>query len=319
MRTITGSGGRRARDGTCTARQCAICNSPFRLPPSALRPAFTLVELLVVITIIAILIGMTLPAIQATRETARRASCQSHLTQLGTALHDYEAAHGVLPPGTVEPKGPIHNVPRGNHISWAVQLLPYIDEGVTFKHIDLAAGAYDKKNAAARGVRIAMLACPSEINVTAKELPVSSYAGCQHDVESPIDAGNAGVLFLNSRISARDVTDGVAHTIYLGEKRSGPNDLGWMSGTRATLRNTGTRINATPGEQTGRAKKKGEKLDELYVGGFGSCHPTGANFLFGDGAVRFLGNEIDMGIFKQLGNRADGKLLQGGPTREEYP
>ena len=116
------------------------------------------------------------------------------------------------------------------------------------------------------------------------------------------------MLFLNSHISARDVTDGVQHTIYLGEKQTDVDDLGWMSGTRATLRNTGTPI-----DQTGEEKP----ASDLFVGGFGAYHPAGANFLFGDGAVRFVSTAIDQEVYQQLGHRADGKLLTSGPTREE--
>ena len=139
-------------------------------------------------------------------------------------------------------------------------------------------------------------------------MPASNYAGCHHDVEAPIAENNRGVLFLNSHISARDVTDGVQHTIYLGEKQTGADDLGWMSGTRATLRNTGTPIDKTSLEKP---------ASDLYVGGFGSWHPAGANFLLGDGAVRFFNLAIDQQVYEQLGNRADGKLLTSGPTREE--
>ena len=60
----------------------------------------------------------------------------------------------------------------------------------------------------------------------------SNYAGCHNDVETPIDVDNNGVLFLNSHISAHDVTDGTSNTIYVGEKLSDQSDLGWMSGTR---------------------------------------------------------------------------------------
>ena len=198
-------------------------------------------------------------------------------------------------------------MPAGNHINWAVHLLPYLDEAATFNHVDLTAGAYDPKNAPVRSLRIAAFICPTDISERREGPVTGSYAGCHHEVEAPIDLDNHGVLFLNSHISARDVTDGLSNTIFLGEKRSGPDDLGWMSGTRATLRNTGTPIN-----EPAAAKPAGD----LAVGGFGSFHPGGAGFLFGDGATRFVSAEIDPGVFQQLGHRADGKLLQGGPTRE---
>jgi prepilin-type processing-associated H-X9-DG protein len=146
-----------------------------------------------------------------------------------------------------------------------------------------------------------------------QEIGMSNYAGCHHDLEAPIDADNHGVLFLNSRIARRDVTDGPAHTIYVGEKRVEPDDLGWMSGTRATLRNTGTPINgAPPTAAAGEAV-----VTDLAVGGFASCHAGGAHFLFGDGAVRFLSSEIDQTVLQHLGHRADGELLSGDPTRDE--
>ncbi len=314
------------------------------------RHAFTLVELLVVIAIIGILIGMMFPAVGAMREAAHRATCQSRMARIGLALQKHEAGFGLLPAGTTDPKSPVHNVPQGIQIGWLVHLLPYLDEGNTFKQIDLAAGTYAAKNEQVRMLHIAAFVCPSQVPVSTVAAPASSYAGCHNDVERPITEDNNGVLFLNSHISERDVTDGVEHTIYVGEKKVDEGDLGWMSGSRATLRNAGTPIDQTPTEpQVSRwvpkkpaappkAAEGGEVADvpddgqpeppefdeikskfppnDLYVGGFGSDHPSGAGFLFGDRAVKFLSLDIDKGIFQQLANRADGKLLKSGPTRE---
>src|SRR5262249_45290010 len=92
------------------------------------RAGFTLIELLTVIAIIAVLIALLLPSVQASRDAARRAQCRSNLLQLGVALGNYMSTHHVLPPGVVEPKGPIINVPKGYHMGWAVQLLPFLQQ-----------------------------------------------------------------------------------------------------------------------------------------------------------------------------------------------
>jgi prepilin-type N-terminal cleavage/methylation domain-containing protein/prepilin-type processing-associated H-X9-DG protein len=205
------------------------------------RTAFTLVELLVVIAIIGILVSLMLPAIQASRESARRASCTNKMSQLILAVHDFEAAHEFYPAGTVNPKGPIQNSPNGHHISWIVRILPYIEERVLYENIDTSLSAYNQKNDRARQTIVQQLLCPSSAE---DDWPYSNYAGCHHDVEAPIDANNRGVLFLNSRITRDDLKDGAAYTLFLGEKLVDNFDLGWISGTSSTLRNTGSPLNA---------------------------------------------------------------------------
>jgi prepilin-type processing-associated H-X9-DG protein len=285
------------------------------------------VELLVVIAIIGILIALLLPAVQACREAGRRTQCANNLIQLGIALYNYELGHEVFPPGVVDTKGPIRNEPHGYHMSWIVQILPQIEEGNAFRLIDFKVGVYDKKQAPVRRHTITTLHCPTAGSQS--NGADSNYAGCQNDVEAPIDTRNHGVFFLNSHIRPRDVTDGLSHTIFVGERVLDGDDLGWMSGTRATLRNTGTPPNGDrpdrldsldrppprvlpdldTAEMGNGAPPAAPRPDPLMVGGFASDHPSGVNCLFGDGSLHYISNSIDDTTFQLLGNRADGKLI----------
>jgi prepilin-type N-terminal cleavage/methylation domain-containing protein len=206
---------------------------------------FTLVELLVCIAILGIFFALLLPAVQATREAARRSACANNLLRIGLATGGYESAYGYFPPGVSDLKGPILSQARGLHHGWIERLLPYLDERLAYEKIDFATSVYDPKNAAVRKLRLPELLCPSDTVID--DGPHSSYATCQNDTESPIDADNRGAFFLNSRLRPKDITDGLAYTLFVAEKQSEGNgtDLGWMSGTRATLRNTGTELNQT--------------------------------------------------------------------------
>ena len=276
------------------------------------RSAFTLVELLVVIAIIGILVGLLLPAVQAAREAARRCQCLNNLAQLGLAVHTHEFSTEHFPSGVTNPSGPIRNEPIGQHVSWIVQILPQLEQASVYRHFDQEAGAYAASNQRARAAKIPTLYCPSspESRRYNKDEPsVSHYAGCYNDSEAPIDAENNGVLFLNSRLRFSQIMDGSSQTILLGETLVGKGNLGWASGTRATLRNTGSLQGPTKLQAERGQSSEDELPGSLVVGGFGSYHTGGAGFVFADGAVNFLSITIDAVLLKQLGNRADGELL----------
>lgn len=278
------------------------------------RRAFTLVELLVVIAIIGILVGLLLPAVQAAREAARRCNCSNNLGQLGLAVHHFEFNREHLPNGSSDSPSAPQTQNVSPNTSWVVDLLPYIEMKNIYLNIDRKIGAFAPENTEASSIRIAVMLCPSApmdyeakgiYNLTAS----SNYAGCYNDIEAPLAKDNNGLLFLNSRLRYSEVLDGLSTTILLGEKISLDDDYGWISGTRSTLRNTGT-LPVSPRVVRGRTILNAEVGPEEF-GGFGSFHGSGSNFAFADGAIRYLSRDIDPQLYQNLGNRKDGAMFGG--------
>ncbi|RUL88069.1 DUF1559 family PulG-like putative transporter [Tautonia sociabilis] len=292
------------------------------------RPGFTLIELLVVIAIIGVLIALLLPAVQSAREAARRVQCSNNLTQLILAVQNYASAHEMMPPGVVDDpgSGPIASAQIGKHYGWITQILPFIDERNAYHKLNFDTGVYAPANTTVRTASFSTFLCPSDGWIGVSTVGQSSYAGVHHDVEAPIDESNHGVFFLNSALRFDDIPDGSSNTLFIGEyKGSGAPSLGWASGTRATLRNTGGPPNAAGGPGIPPAVDAGLDPSEdppvptdpnapippaaLYVGNFSSNHPGGANFAFGDGSVRFIKSTITPRVFQFLGHRADGEVI----------
>jgi prepilin-type N-terminal cleavage/methylation domain-containing protein/prepilin-type processing-associated H-X9-DG protein len=298
----------------------------------SLGRGFTLVEMLSVVAVIAVLIALLLPAVQSARERARHVSCSNNMMQLALAIGNYASAHRTLPPGSVNETGPVLNIPVGYQMSWIVQILPFMEFRPLYSNINFRHGSYGPENGTATRSTIQLLMCPSNGKRSS-----TNYAGCHHDVEAAIDVDNHGVLYLNSRVRFDDISDGLAHTILLGEIEAGIPSLGWASGNGSTLRNTGhllgdVELFATPFGSTAPARPGPLKsspgvtpsivdlsavqslvdqglLPVDYVGGFGSAHPSVTNFAFCDGSVRALKKTIAADTFRSLGHRSDGNLI----------
>lgn len=273
---------------------------------SARRAGITLSEVLVLALIMAICIALLLPALLTSRERARRRTCEMRLTQLTRSVQAFESAAGSFPSGVLNPTGPIEHTPQGMHHGWLCQVLPFLDEQALFDQIDPAISIYGEHHRAVREAVIEKWKCPA----APLQASASSYAACHNDTEQPIDINNAGVFFLNSQITQDDITDGLKHTLLLGEKTSASDDLGWYSGTRASLRNTGK-------PPAVHVDVDAHESPQRRVGGFGSWHPGNSHMAMGDGRVTLMSHQIDPTLFRQIGNRTDGD--SDPPTTKASP
>jgi prepilin-type N-terminal cleavage/methylation domain-containing protein len=243
------------------------------------RRGFTLIEIVAVVTVIALLVAMLLPAVNACREASRRMQCCRNLVQIGNALFAYQATHRMLPPGVVDSAGPIVNLPNGYHHNWVSQILPYLDQEPLYEGFNYDHSVYHPAHDTVRSVILKVLICPSDpAPIHDGFVAMSTYAGCHGDVEVPISTTNNGMFFLNSRIRYEHLDIGSHEILLVGEKHR-EIDLGWASGTRATIRNTDIGL---------VAPMPPPPVTNLSVGHFSSYHPGGTNGLNGDGSVRFL-------------------------------
>ncbi len=215
------------------------------------RSAFTLVELLVVIAIIGILIGLLLPAINAAREAARRAQCQNNVKQLALATLCFTEARSIFPPSCTW-KNDDPSTLEGGRDNWVIMILPYMEYNALYKQFNHDLPISDKSNEAARATIVREMLCPSD---TFNRKPFNGTSGQQTSKMGDNwargnYAANGGLGFLSkTRDSARDeggaatkgwidptlrgimgsgcalkpsqVTDGLSHTILVGELRAG--------------------------------------------------------------------------------------------------
>lgn len=261
----------------------ASTNSRYR------KPAFTLVELLVVIAIIAILVGLLLPAVQAAREAARKASCKNNLHQIGIALHNYHDSHRTLPTGCIEWRG-FKSPSTNRQFAWSALLLPFLEQQNLHAQIDFRVPFDASINAPAAATRLSVYECPSADN---RQLVrgQTDYGGLYG--ESMVDRDSSDGMFLYDRsIAFRDVTDGLSNTLAVSEDVGGP-DSEWINGRNVFVQSGGINDpNAWIGDNEIRSR-----------------HGPGAMVLFVDGRTIFMTQSIDVKVLGSLITRAKGEVV----------
>lgn len=313
-------GGRRGRP---RSRDCQSCR------PEVSRPdgGFTLVELLVVVTIIGVLIGLLLPAVQSAREAARRTVCQNNAKQLVLGLLAYHGQRGHFPPGAR-----MHRRKGSESIGWHVLILPHIEQTALFETIDPDDDGGARIHMGNQVVDVFF--CPSADPPTNDPTDVESanYVGVagvrtsQYDWELERDVcGNVftdGVLHLESRTTVGDITDGSSQTLIVGERSYFNVNEDWplggvwydFTGSRepsmfciGSTKHVVWPINTTERRQAfyARDHKAPEDLQLILNNdlAFGSRHPGGAHFALADGSVRFFAEDFDVNALRDMGTR----------------
>ncbi len=304
------------------------------------RTGFTLIELLVVIAIIAVLIALLLPAVQQAREAARRSQCKNNLKQFGLALHNYHDLYLRLPPGAITSNW----IGWGTMLLPSLEQTAIYQSIATnngFNRIwtqaTNSAGDFHVRDVLAK-TPLAMFQCPSDpmgaVNTRMYDYASSNYVGNAGHIFEPTgsaaDQKYVGPFLMNISVPFSKITDGLSNTVLLGERKtlgetgtSQPNYFGsiWIGPIVASAPNNVFPKGASNGWAT---TSNGRYLSLVtapmrhdvylvnqptYGQSFSSLHTGGAHFLLGDGAVRFINENIDRTMYRSLGGYADGELI----------
>ncbi len=328
----------------------------------ARRRGFTLVEVITVVGVILVVLGLALPAVQAARESARRAQCLSNLHQLGVALQGYHDSFLCFP------RGFMGGVFRPAYLylgfySIHSRMLPYLDQTAIYDSINFALGASPRPfspieeagnaaNLTTLNTSISLFLCPTDGGpFSGSGVNYRGNVGVGpinwNSVEFP-DSNN-GLFPESGLVRAAYVPDGLSHTAALSERLRGsagdealdPDRDFWPShgyvatadgqlklcsieargGSKGGFTSAGDHWLWSGRERTlychgqspnGRVP---DCLDLNIVTALGmttarSSHPGGVNLLMGDGSCRWVGSSIDQAVWRGLGTRNGGELVE---------
>jgi prepilin-type N-terminal cleavage/methylation domain-containing protein len=318
------------------------------------KKGFTLVELLVVIAIIGVLVALLLPAVQAAREAARRTQCLNNLKQLGIAAHNFHDAKKQFPSSSQGQFPVVSTMSTGQNGSGLYQMLPYMEEQVLFDLFPLgpvpsgtltAIGSNFNRAGWIRPLKTSR--CPS----ASEEIPFTATyaidAGSTLTYNDPpglaphylgvmgaIDAANPaytsrpdssskaglvaenGMMYPESNIRTKQVTDGLSKTLMMGESSHEFADLSiaiarvWAIGSVPSSSPTSFAKLHSIAQYGGRNVTypiNGTVFDKRNNAPFGSNHAAGVHFLFGDASCHYVSDEIEFTVYQAMASRQAGE------------
>jgi prepilin-type N-terminal cleavage/methylation domain-containing protein/prepilin-type processing-associated H-X9-DG protein len=305
---------------------------------------FTLVELLVVVTIIGILIALLLPAVQAAREAARRVQCTNNLKQWGLAMANYESANGYFPygviygtagPGSISPDGKCGAGGTYYRETFVISLWPYLEGGNLHEAYDFNYTFYSTQNRPITNAPMSLYYCPSDrpggvwtgdtyTRLRGNYVTNWGYCDFSQTVALPDGAmgSKVGPFAANRHWQAAAITDGLSNTMFVGEVIQAINDtdfdfrgdflnddLGAAQFMTLYTPNSGIDSMAAYGadpNQPGQSQMGGP----VYVSSR-SRHPNGVNAAFGDGSVQFITDAIAVNVWRSLSSIKADDLISG--------